>query len=180
CSSRAIEARRHAAPARSREHPPRGKSCWTAERGRADGYGTIVQSRRTRESGHLQDLLLLHRLMLEERLGQRVQLMPILLQQADSFGMALPQHALYFDSDRAGRRFAIWLRHAEPGWEIVAWGEGHWPQLVAHVPAGHHLPSQGARLLDVVFCTCRAATVDHLLGGPAAHRADDPRLQVFL
>src|SRR5207244_11979484 len=66
------------------------------------------------------------------------------------------------------------------GWEIVAWGEGHRPQLVAHAPAGHHLPSQGARLLDVVFGTCRAATVDHLLGGPAAHPADDPRLQVFL
>ena len=110
-----------------------------------------MQTRRTRQSGHLQDLLLVERLVLEERLGQCVQLRPILFQQADSFGMALPQHALDFDIDRAGRRFAIGLRHAEPGWEIVAWGECHRPQLVAHASAGDHLPSQGARLLDVVL-----------------------------
>jgi hypothetical protein len=36
-------------------------------------------------------------------------------------------------------------------WEILAWGECHRPQLVAHAPAGDHLPSQGARLLDVVL-----------------------------
>src|SRR6266851_5563019 len=65
--------------------------------------------------------------------------------------IAVLQDAVYFDIDRAGRRFAKWLRHAEPGWEIVAWGEGHWPQLVAHAPARHHLPCQRARLLDVVL-----------------------------
>src|SRR2546422_11212311 len=48
------------------------------------------------------------------------------------------------------------------------------------MPACDHLPSEGARLLDVSLRACGAATIDHLLRGSAAHRPDDARLQILL
>src|SRR5258708_39335698 len=162
----------------------------TAERGERHRQLEHPGARRRSESGDLQDFLLVERFVLQQRFGQLIELWPLLTQEPHCLRIRLVQHPSYFGIDQARRVVAVRAPstgHPGPAFRRVkseksvgAVSEGNRTELVAHAPAGDHLPHDARRLLHVAFGTGGARAIDDVLRGSSAHGADNPRVEVRL
>src|SRR5215204_633743 len=141
----------------------------------------VLQWRRRGEASHVQDLLLVKGLPLQQGLGQRVELPTVLREETESLFVALIHDAEYLLVYAAGGLLAEGLlARKAPSSEVrvLSRGELNRTQLIAHPPAGYHPPRQVGGLLDVVLGPCCLGAVDDLLRAAPSKRAYDPRPQV--
>src|SRR5207247_4902337 len=123
------------------------------------------------ETGDFQNLALVERLGLEERDGERDELVAVLGEQAGRFALALLDDAPHLGGDPLGGRLAVGLA-LEGGREpvVVRRHAADRAELPAHPPAPHHPATDLGDLPEVVLAARRDDAVDELLGPPPADR----------
>src|SRR5215210_3574807 len=142
----------------------------------------VLQRRRGREARDLQDLLFVERLPLQQRLGERLELLAVFGQEPAGLVMALVDDPEHLGVHGAGGLLAeglitaVTARYTKVS--VLAWGEFDRPELLAHSPARDHPASEVGGLLDVVLGPGGLGAVDDLLRAAPSQHADDPRPQV--
>src|SRR2546425_10257844 len=103
------------------------------------------------EAGDFQDLALVERLGLQERGGERDQLVAVLGEKTGRFALALLDDAPYLGVDQLGGHLAVGLALEGRREAVVLRGdEADWAELRTHSPAQHHLTGDLGDLPEVV------------------------------
>src|SRR5918995_2995877 len=142
----------------------------------------VLQRRRGREARDLQDLLLVQCLPLQQRPGERLELLAMLREEPAGLLVALIEDAPHLFVYDAGGLLAegllptVTARSAQV--RVFAGREFYRPHLLAHPPAGDHPPRKVGGLHYVALGPCGPGAVDDLLRCPSPQGADDPRPQV--
>src|SRR2546425_9013306 len=128
------------------------------------------------------DLLAVEGLALEQRAGEGVQLLDVLLDDLAGAGGALHHDPrdLGGDDERGLLAVVLRTRHLAPEEDVLlVLAEGPRPELVGHAPFAHHLAGHLRRLLEVVARARRLLVQHDLLGGAAAEQDGDAVGQVL-
>src|SRR2546427_464527 len=116
------------------------------------------------------DLLAVERLTLEQRAGERVELLDVLIEDLAGAGGALHDDALDLGVDEQRGRLAVILRARDlpPQKDVLlVLAEGQRAELVGHPPLADHLARHLGGCLERVAGGRRVLLQDHLRGGPA-------------
>src|SRR5918995_1384913 len=142
----------------------------------------VLQRRRGREARDLQDLFLVQGLPLEQRPGERLELLAMLREEPAGLLVALIEdapHLFVYDAGGLlveGLLPTVTARSAQV--RVFAGREFYRPHLLAHPPAGDHPPRKVGGLHYVALGPCGPGAVDDLRRCPTPQGADDPRPQV--
>src|SRR5712692_12075643 len=107
------------------------------------------------------DLLLAQRVLLQQGLGEGLQLGPVLGQESDGFGKTFIGDALDLGIDLARSGFAVRPRQSKPIARALL-PERERPNLGAHPPPHHHLVGDHRDLLHAAPHACCYIAVDEL------------------
>src|SRR5262245_58060687 len=127
------------------------------------------------------DLLAVERLTLEQRAGERVELLDVLFEDRPGPRGALEHQALDLAVDGQRRVLAVVLLTGHLAAEedvLFVLAEGQRAELVRHAPLADHLARHLGGLLEVVAGARRLLLEDDLLGRPAAEQDRDAVQQV--
>src|SRR3989441_10316338 len=116
-------------------------------------------------AGDFQDIALFERLGLQERGGERDQLVAVRGEQAGRFPLAFLDDAPHLGVDQLGGRLAVGLALESGRGPVVLRGnEADRAELLAHSPAQYHLAGDLGEPPGGVRAARRAGALDALLG----------------
>src|SRR5713226_1985469 len=128
------------------------------------------------------DLLAVEGLALEQRAGERVELLDVLPEDLPGAGGGVHHDALDLrvDEERGGFAVVLGPSHLAPEEDVLlVLAEGERAELVGHAPLADHLARHLGRLLEVVAGTRGLLLENDLLGAAPAQQDGDPVDQVL-